>query len=234
MRVTVWKAHGLLLGLAGSIGLAACATQSDGTTTAAETRAANTAAVAAPAPGVFPHSGAAIAEMSGQYSRPHPGPVATGASSWVPAAPAPAFVLSGPLPAAAPPAPPPAAVANRQPSAPAPGVPASDIVRPEAAVPATPAPTPAPAPAAAARNPAVRPAGLALFNQYSCNACHSLADAQATGSIGPSLDRNPTLTKDYAVEVISNGRGAMPSFAGQMSPEQIDQIAEYIVQFSRK
>ena len=65
-------------------------------------------------------------------------------------------------------------------------------------------------------------------------ACHALADANASGSIGPSFDRNPRLTKAYAVDVISNGRGAMPSFAGQMSPEQIDQIAEYIVQFSRK
>ena len=177
------------------------------------------------APGGIVRSGASFATLADQY-QPHAGPYsATGASAWVAPAPAPAFVFTGPLPAAAPPPPPLAAVANRQP---APAAAAADAVRPEAALPD------APAPAAAPPNPAVRTAGLALFNNYSCGACHMLADAGAAGSIGPSLDRNPALTKSFAVDVISNGRGAMPSFAGQMSPEEIDQLAEYVVQFARK
>src|SRR5690606_29825557 len=127
--------------------------------------------------------------------------VATGASAWVKPAPAPAFVATGAPPPADPPAPPPAAVANRQPASPAPArppAPASAIARPEAAAPA------------ASPDPGVREAGLALFNNYSCGACHALADANAGGSIGPSLDRNPRLTRAFAIDVITNGRGAMP------------------------
>ncbi len=178
------------------------------------------------APGAIVRKGDSFATMADQY-QPRAGPYsATGASAWVQPPPAPVFVFTGPLPSAAPPPPPLAAVANRQPESAAP--PAAAVVRPEAAQPDP------PAPAAAGPNPAVRSAGMALFNNYACGACHALADAGAAGSIGPSLDRNPRLTKAFAVDVISNGRGAMPSFAGQMSPEEIDQLAEYIVQFARQ
>ena len=104
---------------------------------------------------------------------------------------------------------------------------AADLVRPEAAAPDAPA-------AAPAQDPAVRTAGLKLFNDYSCSACHSLADAKAAGSIGPSLDRNSRLTRDYVVDILTNGRGAMPAFAGQMSDAELGKLADYIVQFRRK
>ena len=68
-----------------------------------------------------------------------------------------------------------------------------------------------------------------LFNDGSCNACHVLADAGAAGTIGPAFDGNAALTHDLAVDRITNGQGAMPSF-GWMPTEDIDLIATYIVQ----
>ena len=70
--------------------------------------------------------------------------------------------------------------------------------------------------------------GRQLFNDGSCNACHALADAGASGSIGPALDGNAKLDKAFAVDRITNGQGAMPSF-GWMPAEDIDFLAEYIV-----
>jgi mono/diheme cytochrome c family protein len=227
-----------LLGAVALAALAGCAAQPSASQGSPLLMAAPTAGETTGSdsvPGGAARMGGSTASMADQY-RPRPGgtaSVAAGASAWVPPAPAPAFQLSGPLPAAAPPAPPPAAVANRQRAA---ATPASDVARPEAAAPAAPAAAPAaPAAAAAAQtNPAVREQGLALFNNYSCSACHALADANASGSIGPSLDRNPRLTKAYSIEVITNGRGAMPAFGGQMTDEEIAVISDYIVQFARK
>ena len=71
--------------------------------------------------------------------------------------------------------------------------------------------------------------GRQLFNDNGCNACHALADAKAAGSIGPSFDGNAALDKAHAVNVITNGQGAMPNF-GWMGEEDIDLLASYIVQ----
>lgn len=178
-----------------------------------------------PVAGGVMRSGDSFALMSQQYT-PRAGPVAaTGASAWVRPAPAPAFVASGPPPAADPPAPDPIAAASRQAAAPpARSASASEIARPEAAAPDAPA----------APDPALRTAGLALFNSYSCGTCHAFADANASGAIGPSLDRNPRLTKELAVDVMTTGRGAMPSFAGQMSDTEIATLADYLVAFTRR
>jgi mono/diheme cytochrome c family protein len=166
-----------------------------------------------------------FALMSQQYT-PRAGQVAaTGASAWVRPAPAPAFVASGPMPPADPPAPDPIEAASRRAAAPpARSAAAPRIAPPEAAAPDGPA----------ASDLALRTAGLALFNNYSCGTCHGFADANASGSIGPSLDRNPQLSKEFAVDVITTGRGAMPSFAGQMSDAEIATLADYLAAFTRK
>ena len=72
--------------------------------------------------------------------------------------------------------------------------------------------------------------GRQLFNDWSCGACHVLGDAGGTGHIGPSLDGNANLDHDYVVSRVANGQGAMPGFGGQMSDEEIDLLATYIVQ----
>lgn len=68
-----------------------------------------------------------------------------------------------------------------------------------------------------------------LFTDNGCNACHALADAKAAGSIGPALDGNANLDKAHAVNIITNGQGAMPNF-GWLPEEDIALIADYIVQ----
>lgn len=70
----------------------------------------------------------------------------------------------------------------------------------------------------------------ALFNQYSCGACHVLADAGGNGHIGPALDGNAALSTDYVKQILNNGQGAMPSFGGMMDAEQLDTLSAYIVQ----
>jgi mono/diheme cytochrome c family protein len=173
--------------------------------------------IASGQPGSGLRQGDSFASMSRQYI-PRSGPYsATGASAWVPSAPAPAFVASGPPPPADPPAPDPLAAAVSRPSA----APASEVARPEAGAPAVP-------------GPALRTAGLALFNNASCGTCHALADAGATGAIGPAFDRNPRLSRAFAIDVITTGRGAMPSFAGQLSDAEIATLADYLVAFGRK
>lgn len=76
-------------------------------------------------------------------------------------------------------------------------------------------------------------AGRRLFATYACGTCHILADAGGTGAIGPSLDRNPRLTREIALDVIANGQGAMPGFASQLSDVEIATLATYLVQASR-
>ena len=76
-------------------------------------------------------------------------------------------------------------------------------------------------------------AGRDLFNTWSCSACHTLTDANASGSVGPSLD-NAALTRDAIVNRINMGGGPMPSFAGQISDADIGKLADYIVAVNHK
>lgn len=95
---------------------------------------------------------------------------------------------------------------------------------------AAPTPAPAPAPAPVATTAAVDTAkGKSLFNDWSCGACHTLADAGASGSIGPSFDGNTRVTREFAIATITNGQGAMPAFGGQMTDAEIAVVTDYIV-----
>lgn len=78
-----------------------------------------------------------------------------------------------------------------------------------------------------------REAARDLFHSYSCSACHALADAGAGGSIGPSLD-NPTLTREFVLDRIANGQGAMPAFGGQLSEEDLALLTDYLVEVSHE
>lgn len=98
---------------------------------------------------------------------------------------------------------------------------------------ATAAATPAAAPAAAAKPAVDLAAGRALFNDWSCGACHVLADGNGTGHIGPSFDGNSRMTVESALRIITNGQGAMPGFGGQMTDEEIATISAYLVAAKR-
>jgi mono/diheme cytochrome c family protein len=68
--------------------------------------------------------------------------------------------------------------------------------------------------------------GKAIFTE-NCAGCHTLADAGASGEVGPNLD-DAKPEKDAVVTMVSSGKGAMPSFEGQLSEDEIEAVAEYV------
>jgi len=76
--------------------------------------------------------------------------------------------------------------------------------------------------------------GRDLFANWSCGACHTLADAGGTGHVGPSFDGNKDLTQSFVVDRVTNGQGAMPAFGGQLTDAEIALLAAYIVQVKAK
>ncbi len=85
----------------------------------------------------------------------------------------------------------------------------------------------------ASRTPAKVEAGRAVFLSAGCNGCHVLVDAGATGRVGPSLD-GAKPSAELVVERVTNGQGAMPSFRGQLSSEQIEAVAAYVASVAGK
>jgi mono/diheme cytochrome c family protein len=71
-------------------------------------------------------------------------------------------------------------------------------------------------------------AGKGIFTKAGCVGCHTLADAHATGTVGPNLDQSKP---DYrkATARVTLGKGAMPPFKGQLSNQQIADVAAYVV-----
>ena len=72
-------------------------------------------------------------------------------------------------------------------------------------------------------------AGKAVFTSAGCVGCHTLADAGATGTVGPNLD-DAKPDKDLVITRVTKGMGAMPPFAGQLTDQQIADVAAYVVQ----
>jgi mono/diheme cytochrome c family protein len=71
-------------------------------------------------------------------------------------------------------------------------------------------------------------AGKAVFASAGCVGCHTLADANAHGTVGPNLDQaKPPLS--LAVARVTKGAGAMPAFKGQLSDKQIADVTAYVV-----
>ena len=70
-------------------------------------------------------------------------------------------------------------------------------------------------------------AGKAVFTSAGCVGCHTLADANAHGTVGPNLDdAKPPLS--LVVTRVTKGAGAMPSFKGQLSDKQIADVAAFV------
>jgi mono/diheme cytochrome c family protein len=70
-------------------------------------------------------------------------------------------------------------------------------------------------------------AGARVFASVGCGSCHTLAAAHASGQVGPNLDRAPP---GYAAvrAKVENGGGGMPSFGGQLSDQQIRDVAAFV------
>jgi mono/diheme cytochrome c family protein len=71
-------------------------------------------------------------------------------------------------------------------------------------------------------------AGEAVFASAGCGGCHTLEAAGSSGNVGPNLDEAKP-SHDLVVDRVTNGRGAMPSFKGQLEDEQIQDVAAYVV-----
>ncbi len=91
------------------------------------------------------------------------------------------------------------------------------VQSPARATPAPPVSSPTPPPVAD---------GKALFTSL-CAGCHTLADAAASGTIGPNLDEERP-SCDKVVERVSQGKERMPSFAGTLTGDEIRRIARYV------
>ena len=71
--------------------------------------------------------------------------------------------------------------------------------------------------------------GKSIFASAGCGGCHTLAAAGSSGNVGPNLDETkPTL--ELAVDRVTNGRGGMPAFEGQLSEEQIQVVSEFVAE----
>jgi mono/diheme cytochrome c family protein len=69
--------------------------------------------------------------------------------------------------------------------------------------------------------------GKAIFQTAGCKGCHTLADAGATGTLGPNLDQVKP-PKALVVQRVTNGKGQMPPFKTSLDPQQIQAVATYV------
>ena len=71
-------------------------------------------------------------------------------------------------------------------------------------------------------------AGKAIFTGASgCTGCHTLADAGASGNVGPNLDdTKPSF--ELAYDRVTNGQGGMPSFKTSLTDQQRADVAAYV------
>jgi mono/diheme cytochrome c family protein len=93
-------------------------------------------------------------------------------------------------------------------------------------------PKAAPAPVTPASKLKGDPAsGKRIFSSAGCVSCHTLKAAGATGTVGPNLDQ---VQPDFrlATARVTLGKGAMPSFKGQLTTQQIADVASFVVQAS--
>jgi cbb3-type cytochrome c oxidase subunit III len=69
--------------------------------------------------------------------------------------------------------------------------------------------------------------GKTVFATAGCTGCHTLKAAGSTGTVGPTLDAAKP-SKELVIDRVTNGRGGMPSFKGQLSDAQIQAVADYV------
>ena len=75
--------------------------------------------------------------------------------------------------------------------------------------------------------------GAKVFADPGCGNCHTMEAADATGTTGPSLD-DLKPEKARVARQVQNGGVGMPSFSDKLTDEQIDQVAEFVSNETRK
>lgn len=71
-------------------------------------------------------------------------------------------------------------------------------------------------------------AGKSVFVSAGCGGCHTLAAAGSNGNVGPNLDEAKPPT-ELVVMRVTKGQGVMPAFGDQLEPQQIADVAAYVV-----
>ena len=61
-----------------------------------------------------------------------------------------------------------------------------------------------------------------------CGSCHTLAAAGTTGTVGPNLN-DSSFDQGAVEEQVTQGGGGMPAFEGQLSEQEIQNVAAYVV-----
>jgi len=69
-------------------------------------------------------------------------------------------------------------------------------------------------------------AGKEVFASAGCGGCHTFSAAGSSGSVGPNLDASPSF--DKVVSQVTNGGGPMPSFKGDLTQQQIQDVAAFV------
>jgi mono/diheme cytochrome c family protein len=61
-----------------------------------------------------------------------------------------------------------------------------------------------------------------------CGSCHTLEAAGTSGNVGPNLN-DSSFDQGAVEEQVAQGGGGMPAFEGQLSEEEIQNVAAYVV-----
>jgi mono/diheme cytochrome c family protein len=72
-------------------------------------------------------------------------------------------------------------------------------------------------------------AGASVFESAGCGSCHTFEAAGTSGTIGPNLDESD-IDFEGAVQQITNGGGGMQAYEGQLSEEEIANVAAFVTQ----
>jgi cytochrome c6 len=87
-----------------------------------------------------------------------------------------------------------------------------------------------PTAAAAGSSPYAQPEGGsdgATVFADNCGSCHTLSAAGTSGQVGPNLD-DSSLDAAAIEAIVRGGSGAMPSFEGDLSEEEIQAVAAFV------
>jgi cytochrome c6 len=72
-----------------------------------------------------------------------------------------------------------------------------------------------------------------FLNKANCATCHTLADAESVGRIGPNLDQiKPKL--ESVLNAVSMGIGVMPAYEDILTDEEIKSVSYYVFQSTNK
>ena len=74
--------------------------------------------------------------------------------------------------------------------------------------------------------------GAAVFKDAGCGDCHALTAAGSSGTTGPNLDQAAP-DEETVVRQVTNGGNGMPSFRGQLTRQEIRDVAAFVAQATK-